>query len=106
DYVPRLREGILKLEKLCPKPDMALVVGGVDPYEKDELASTKPLQLTKEMLLERDMMVYEFLRERNIPTAWITAGGYGQHSWEVYTNFLSRVIPERLKKIYPKDPLI
>lgn len=105
DYVPRLREGILNLEKLCPRPDMALVVGGVDPYGKDELASTKPLQLTKEMLLERDMMVYDFLRERNIPAAWITAGGYGPHSWEVYTNFLSRVIPERLEKIYPKNVL-
>jgi acetoin utilization deacetylase AcuC-like enzyme len=97
-YVPRLREGILRMEKDFPKPDIVLVVGGVDPYEKDELASTKPLQLTKEMLLERDMMVYNFLQERNIPGAWITAGGYGPHSWEIYTNFLSRVIPGRLKK--------
>ncbi|MDR1932317.1 MAG: histone deacetylase [Spirochaetales bacterium] len=96
-YVPRLREGILELERLCPKPDMALVVGGVDPYEKDELASTKPLRLTKQMLFERDMMVYNFLQERNIPAAWITAGGYGPHSWEIYANFLSTVMPERLR---------
>jgi acetoin utilization deacetylase AcuC-like enzyme len=97
-YVPRLREGILRLEKLCPKPDLALVVGGVDPYEKDELASTKLLRLTKEMLLERDMLIYTFLQEKKIPAAWITAGGYGPHSWEVYVNFLSHVMPQRLLK--------
>ncbi|MDR3199917.1 MAG: histone deacetylase [Spirochaetales bacterium] len=96
-YIPRLREGILELERLNPKPDMALVVGGVDPYEKDELASTKPLQLTKETLFDRDMMIYTFLQEKNIPAAWISAGGYGPHSWEIYANFLSKVMPERLK---------
>jgi acetoin utilization deacetylase AcuC-like enzyme len=97
-YVPRLREGLSQLEGLCPKPDLALVVGGVDPYEKDELASTKPLRLTREMLLERDMRIYGFLQEKEIPAAWITAGGYGPHSWEIYANFLSRVMPERLLK--------
>ena len=95
DYVPRLAEGLARLEALLPRPDMALVVGGVDPYEKDELASTKPLQLTREMLFERDMLVYNFLQERHIPTAWITAGGYGSHAWEIYVNFLEHVMPQR-----------
>jgi len=96
DYNPRLAEGLSRLEKLLPKPDIALVVGGVDPYEKDELLSTKPLQLTKEALLERDMLVYNFLQERHIPTAWITAGGYGAYSWEIYANFLEKVMPLRV----------
>jgi acetoin utilization deacetylase AcuC-like enzyme len=96
DYVPRLAEGLSRLEELLPKPDIALVVGGVDPYEKDELASSKPLQLTKEALFERDMLVYNFLQERRIPTAWITAGGYGASSWEIYVNFLARIMPRRL----------
>jgi len=96
DYVPRLAEGLSRLEKLLPKPDIALVVGGVDPYEKDELPSSKPLQLTKETLLERDMLVYNFLQERRIPTAWTTAGGYGARSWEIYVNFLERVMPQRM----------
>ena len=91
DYVPRLAEGLLRLEELLPKPDIAIVVGGVDPYEKDELPSTKPLQLTKEALLERDMLVYNFLQKRHIPTAWIAAGGYGALSWEIYVNFLEKV---------------
>jgi acetoin utilization deacetylase AcuC-like enzyme len=97
DYVPRLAEGLSRLEELLPKPDIAIVVGGVDPYEKDELASTKFLQLSKEALLERDMFVYNFLQERHIPTAWITAGGYGEKSWEIYVNFLERVLPLRMR---------
>jgi len=100
DYIPRLAEGLSRLEKLLPKPDIALVVGGVDPYEKDELPSTKPLQLTKEALLERDMLVYDFLQERHIPTAWITAGGYGAYSWEIYVNFLEKVMRARLGRGY------
>jgi acetoin utilization deacetylase AcuC-like enzyme len=96
DYVPRLAEGLSRLEKLLPKPDIALVVGGVDPYEKDELASTKPLQLTKETLFERDMTVYNFLLERHIPTAWTTAGGYGAYSWEIHINFLEHIMPKRI----------
>jgi acetoin utilization deacetylase AcuC-like enzyme len=99
DYIPRLAEGLSRLEELLPKPDIALVVGGVDPYEKDELASTKPLQLTKEALFERDMLVYNFLQERHIPTAWTTAGGYGIHSSEIYVNFLAHVMPLRTADI-------
>ncbi|MDR2718060.1 MAG: histone deacetylase [Treponema sp.] len=95
DYIPRLAEGLSRLEELLPRPDIALVVGGVDPYEKDELASTKPLQLTKETLFDRDMLVYNFLRERHIPTAWTTAGGYGAYSWEIHVNFLGHIMPQR-----------
>jgi acetoin utilization deacetylase AcuC-like enzyme len=96
DYVPRLAEGLSRLEEFFPRPDIALVVGGVDPYEKDELASTKPLQLTKETLFDRDMLVYNFLQERHIPIAWTTAGGYGAYSWEIYVNFLGHIMPQRI----------
>jgi acetoin utilization deacetylase AcuC-like enzyme len=99
DYVPRLAEGLSRLEELLPQPDIALVVGGVDPYEKDELPSTKPLRLTKETLFERDMLIYNFLQERHIPTAWTAAGGYGVHSWEVYVNFLAHIMPARIAAI-------
>jgi len=96
DYVPRLAEGLSRLEEILPRPDMALVVGGVDPYEKDELPSADPLRLTKETLFERDMLVYNFLQERHIPTAWTAAGGYGARSWEIYVNFLAHIMPQRI----------
>ena len=96
-YVPELKLGLEKLLAF-PKPDLVLVVDGSDPYEKDELPSTKPLSLSLETMLERDLLLYEFLSGRGIPSVWIMAGGYGRHSWEVYVNFLGRILPERLER--------
>lgn len=95
EYVPRLRDG---LEQLPGRPDLALVVSGADPYELDELPSTAKLRLTLAQLLERDRLVYEFLSSRRIPAAYVMAGGYGRHTWRVYTQFLEWVLPKRLAR--------
>ncbi|HUX22912.1 MAG TPA: histone deacetylase [Spirochaetia bacterium] len=94
-YCARLREGLAKLDTY-PRPDVALVQLGADPYEKDGLPSTAPLQLTLEQLYERDRIIYEFLEERRIPGAYLMSGGYGDHSWEPYPPFLIPVLKERL----------
>jgi acetoin utilization deacetylase AcuC-like enzyme len=86
-YLARLQEGLNELENF-PKPELAVVVAGVDPFEKDELPSTSDLKLTIDQLNDRDRMVYRFLRERGIPAAFLMAGGYGEHSWKVYAQFL------------------
>lgn len=95
EYLPRLKEGTKKLLAF-PKPDLVLVVDGSDPYEKDELPSTSLLSLSLDAMLERDLFVYGFIEDLGVPGAWIMAGGYGAHSWEVYVNFLGKVLPERL----------
>ncbi len=94
-YVTKLKEGLHTLERFG-LPDIALVVDGSDPYEKDELESTRSLALSEETLLERDLLIYRFLKERNIPSAWVMAGGYGKDSWKIYVNFLEKVLPPRL----------
>ena len=94
-YIPRLMDALKGLEG-AGLPDLAFVVGGVDPYEKDELASTALLQLTKEQMLERDQSVYNFLAGRKIPQVWVSAGGYGESSWEIHSRFLQWVLEERL----------
>ena len=86
-YVARLQEGLNNLESY-PEPDLAVVVSGVDPFEKDELPSTRDLKLSLEQLMERDQLVYRFLKERGIPAAFLMAGGYGANSWQVYAQFL------------------
>lgn len=95
-YNPMLAAGLEKLSREFPRADLAIVVSGVDPYEKDELPSTAPIQLTKAQLLERDLMVYRFLMDAGIPAAYVMAGGYGASSWEVYAQFLEHVLVERL----------
>ena len=86
-YVASLEEGLGRMETLS-RPDLAVVVCGADPYEKDELPSTGTLKLSLAQLEERDRLVYEFLKKRQIPQAYLMAGGYGKSSWQVYAQFL------------------
>ena len=86
-YNAELREGLGRLDTF-PTPDIAVVVSGADPYEKDTLPSTSGLQLSLEQLKIRDLMVYNFLKKRGIPRAYLMAGGYGEYAWEVYAQFL------------------
>ncbi|MFI3256951.1 MAG: histone deacetylase [Spirochaetales bacterium] len=95
-YADKLKEALSKLETVGNNPDLAVIVDGSDPYEKDELESTKDLQLTKEMLAHRSMLVYNFLKQKNIPMLYFMAGGYGKDSWEIHTDFLSTVLPSIL----------
>ncbi|MDC7233131.1 MAG: histone deacetylase [Spirochaetales bacterium] len=94
-YTDRLMDALKEMEKEGT-PDLVFVVGGVDPYEKDELPSTSVLNMTKEQMLERDQRLYSFLEERSIPSAWVAAGGYGASSWEIHTQFLKWVLKKRL----------
>ena len=79
-----------------PKPDLALIEMGADPYEKDELPSTDPLNLTLEQMNERNLLIYEFLKSRSIPSAYLMSGGYGKHAWEPYPHFLVHALLDRL----------
>jgi acetoin utilization deacetylase AcuC-like enzyme len=95
EYIPRLMKALDELEHKG-RPDFVLVVGGVDPYEKDELPSTNLISMTKEQMLERDQTLYHYLEDRQIPSAWVAAGGYGASSWEIHTQFLKWVLRRRL----------
>lgn len=96
NYLEMLKNGLRELESLDQmKPDLAIVVQGSDPYEKDELPSSGLLKLTKSQMLERDKLVYDFLKSKNIPQAYVMAGGYGEHAWEVYVEFISWLLAAR-----------
>jgi acetoin utilization deacetylase AcuC-like enzyme len=95
-YVQKLAEGLQRLASY-PRADIAVVLSGSDPYEKDALPSTASMRLSLEQLFERDRLVYRFLKERRIPRAYLMAGGYGDHSWEVYTQFLKWALVDHLR---------
>jgi acetoin utilization deacetylase AcuC-like enzyme len=92
-YIPELEKGLSKLEERSGggKPDLVIVVDGADPYEHDGLPSSAALKLTLDQCTARDWLLYTFLRERRIPSAWIMAGGYGERAWEPTTSFLRRL---------------
>ncbi|GHU08705.1 histone deacetylase [Spirochaetia bacterium] len=89
-YVDRLREGVAKLEALSGgrKPDLVIVVDGVDVYEYDGLPSTSVLKLTLEQCLSRDRFLFSYMQEHGLPSAWFNAGGYGERAWEPTAHFL------------------
>jgi len=92
EYSSRLADGIRELEIISGRtPDFTLVVDGADPYEHDGLSSSSLLRLTLEQCVERDMLVYRYLQDRNIPSAWIQAGGYGDRAWEPAAHFLMSI---------------
>lgn len=92
-YLLKLREGLLGLEALTSeKVDIAIVVCGADPYELDQLPSSSKIKLTLGQMLDRDLWIYNFLKERSIPQCFLIAGGYGEYSWEVYANFLDQLV--------------
>lgn len=87
-YLSKLKAGLARIN-ICDY-DLAVVVAGSDPYEKDELLSTGLLNLTKEQMLARDILVYKMLED--IPQTWLMAGGYGEYSHEIYEQFLMKVL--------------
>jgi acetoin utilization deacetylase AcuC-like enzyme len=93
-YNQKLEAGLRRLEalsggKFC---DLAIVVDGADPYEKDELESSALLNLTLGQLVERGNLIYNFLHERRIKSAWLLAGGYGGRAWEPTAYFLKSLV--------------
>lgn len=93
-YLERLRAGLTTLEE-GNKADLAIVVCGADPYEKDELPSATLLKLSLPQMFERDRLIYTWLKERNIPAVFLMAGGYGDEVWRVYAQFLLWVLHQR-----------
>ena len=93
-YLKRLEAGLEALARDAPA-DFAVVVAGVDPWEGDALPSTAALRLNLDQLFRRDRMVWDFLDSEGIPSAWLTAGGYGEGAWRVHFQFLSWVLRRR-----------
>ncbi len=99
-YLERLGGGLGKLEE-GGSADLAIVVCGADPYEKDALPSTSPLKLSLEQMFERDRLIYSWLKDRNIPAVYLMAGGYGDEVWQVYTQFLLWALHQRYIPLSP-----
>ena len=90
-YLEKLRDGLARLGQF-QLPEMCIVVDGSDPYKGDALPSADLLQLSKEQCLERNQVVYNFLKEKNIPQAYFMSGGYGDKNWEIHYQFLRSVL--------------
>ena len=90
-YINKLKAGLARLSRY-PVPKICIVVDGSDPFEEDALPSAGLLKLTREQCFERNMLVYNFLREKKIPQAYLMSGGYGDKNWIIHYQFLDHVL--------------
>ena len=97
-YLDRLKTGLSALETKSPAPIACIVVDGSDPYDGDALPSANLLKLSRETCLERNLLVYNFLKSRNIPQAYLMSGGYGDKNWIIHYQFISYVL-NQFKKV-------
>ena len=88
NYLQLLKKGLTDFLKKNCDIDLALVVHGVDVWEKDVLPSSSGIQLSSSEVLERDLFVYSSLKQLDIPQAWCLGGGYGEGVSELYLQFL------------------
>lgn len=91
-YLPRLQNILFDNDIMDKKWDLLFVVNGADPYEGDALKSSEGLKLSKEQLLARDMLIYKWARDLDIPQAWVMAGGYGEKAADIYSQFLLKIL--------------
>ena len=89
-YLQKLKDGLTKLADL-DRPDLAFVIQGSDPYVLDSLPSSQSIQLNLEQMIERDFLVYNLLKELQVPHCHLMAGGYGPHSHEPFNSFFGRL---------------
>ncbi len=76
EYLQLLRDHIPKrLDEF--HPELILYQAGADPFEHDQLGD---LKLTIEGLAERDRLIFQWAKDRNIPIAATLGGGYAYNT--------------------------
>ena len=73
DYLSALNQGLEKLDVF--KPNFIIYMAGADPHEGDRLGK---LSISKDGMCQRDQYVFQYGLDRQIPTAFSMAGGYGR----------------------------
>jgi acetoin utilization deacetylase AcuC-like enzyme len=64
------------------QPDLLCYIAGADPYREDQLGG---LALTIDGLKQRDRLVFNVARTRNIPVMVTFAGGYARNVEDTVT---------------------
>lgn len=93
EYLETLDQALSRV--ILHHPDIIFYLGGADPFEKDKLGR---LSLTKKGLMNRDEMVLEFAKERNVPIVTTMSGGYAMDindTVDIHANTVRAV-----KKVY------
>jgi acetoin utilization deacetylase AcuC-like enzyme len=74
DYLSAVRRGLDEVTRRGPRFGLCLYNAGMDPYEG---CSTGGMAgISKEVLADRERMVFDWCKSRTLPIAFVLAGGY------------------------------
>ncbi|MFG0331781.1 MAG: histone deacetylase [Maioricimonas sp. JB049] len=94
EYLARLRKslpGFLDSIGQSHPVRLAFYNAGTDPRAGDPLGG---LDLSAAAILERDRLVIEHLREREIPTVMVTSGGYTSESYRLMADSVTQLLQQ------------
>jgi len=91
EYLNILGEGMFRAFDAF-QPDIIFYVGGADPYREDQLGG---LSLTLDGLRERDRMVFQHARRKNVPVAITLAGGYARYVADTVKIHVNSIVAAR-----------
>ena len=87
-YLKILQDNLLP-EIASFEPQLVFYIAGADTYEHDTLCD---LNISREDMLERNLLVWKTLQTENIPMVIVAGGGYGLESWKIYYDYLAAII--------------
>lgn len=73
-YLPTIARELEKFEARAPRPALCIYNAGMDPCESCDTGGLAGV--TREILADRERLVFEWCRSRGIPVAFVLAGGY------------------------------
>ena len=74
EYLGEIERGLHDVRRRGPHFDLCLYNAGMDPFEGCDTGGLTGI--TSEMLLARERLVFDWCRERELPIAFVLAGGY------------------------------
>ncbi len=73
------------------KPDLVVLMAGVDTFVDDPLAG---FSMTAEGIIRRDEFVVAQSRHRNIPVLYVTSGGYSEEAWQIQYRSIANLLEQ------------
>lgn len=74
DYLPSLERALDEADQAGREFDLCLYNAGMDPHENCDIGGLGGI--TREILAERERIVFEWCKQRGMPIAFVLAGGY------------------------------
>ena len=74
DYLPTVAARLEELPARAPAFDLCLYNAGMDPHEDCPIGGLRGI--TREILAEREQLVFDWCRRLRLPVAFVLAGGY------------------------------